>query len=80
MIALDDSTTTLMRHSVRVRSREIVRWSREDHSVAVAALKEDAEAFEEELSRLPLPTNLARQASTAYSHLRPWARALERLS
>jgi hypothetical protein len=73
-IALDYHA--LMRHSVRVRSEEINRWSDLAPDDAAEMLEDEYESFKRGIRALRLPAFLATPAERSYDHMPRWVDAL----
>jgi len=67
----------LMKHSVRVRTREIESWLDLPTDEVVDRLLADAEDFSNAAARLRAPASVVRRAEDAYEHLFMWVRVLE---
>jgi len=66
-----------MKHSVRVRTREIESWLDLPTDEVVDRLLADAEDFSNAAARLRAPASVVRRAEDAYEHLFMWVRVLE---
>lgn len=67
----------LMKHSVRVRSKEIAEWLDLSTADVLIRLLADADAFSRAAAGLRAPASIVRRAEESFQHLYMWARVLQ---